>query len=133
MNQNTKETTNVEPPKLTYYQRNRDTLRAKARAKYAEKKNLESLITRCVCALLSLLFVVLIVIILSKKARYKIFYIKMKVSRLTRLRLLKRTRSKYETNIYNNRKLDVGRNYKGFYYNWFIYLCHRCSSNKQKT
>ena len=38
MNQNTKETTNVEPPKLTYYQRNRETLRTKARAKYKQKK-----------------------------------------------------------------------------------------------
>jgi hypothetical protein len=38
MNQDNKETTNVEPPKLTYYQRNKDTLRAKARAKYAQKK-----------------------------------------------------------------------------------------------
>jgi hypothetical protein len=40
MNQNTKETTNVEPPKLTYYQRNKATLRAKAKAKYQEKKKL---------------------------------------------------------------------------------------------
>ena len=41
MNLDTKEeTTNVEevPVKLTYYQRNRETLRAKARAKYAQKK-----------------------------------------------------------------------------------------------
>ena len=40
MNQDNKETTNVkeEPVKLTYYQRNRETLRAKARAKYAQKK-----------------------------------------------------------------------------------------------
>ena len=49
----------------------------------------------------------------------------MKVSRLTRLRLLKRTRSKYETNIYNN-SIYVDCNYKGFYYNWFIYVCDRC-------
>ena len=40
MNQNTKETTNVEPPKLTYYQRNRDKLRLKAKLKYQEKKKL---------------------------------------------------------------------------------------------
>jgi len=43
MNQDTKEeTTNVEeePPKLTYYQRNRDKLRLKAKLKYAEKKKL---------------------------------------------------------------------------------------------
>ena len=33
MNQNT------EPPKSTYYQRNRETLRAKARAKYQADKN----------------------------------------------------------------------------------------------
>ena len=37
---NNKETTTdiEDPPKLTYYQRNRETLRAKARAKYAQKK-----------------------------------------------------------------------------------------------
>ena len=43
MIQDTKEeTTNVEeePPKLTYYQRNRDKLRLKAKLKYAEKKKL---------------------------------------------------------------------------------------------
>ena len=43
MNQDNKdETTNVEevPVKLTYYQRNKATLRAKAKAKYQEKKNL---------------------------------------------------------------------------------------------
>ena len=37
---NNKETTNVEPPKLTYYQRNRDKLRLKAKLKYQEKKKL---------------------------------------------------------------------------------------------
>ena len=42
MNQNNKETTNVkeEPVKLTYYQRNRDKLRLKAKLKYQEKKKL---------------------------------------------------------------------------------------------
>ena len=43
MNPDTKEeTTNVEevPVKLTYYQRNRETLRAKAKKKYQEKKKL---------------------------------------------------------------------------------------------
>ena len=41
MNQDTKEETTTdieEPPKLTYYQRNRDKLRLKAKKKYAEKK-----------------------------------------------------------------------------------------------
>ena len=42
MNLDTKETTTYieEPPKLTHYQRNKATLRAKARAKYQEKKKL---------------------------------------------------------------------------------------------
>ena len=39
---NNKETTTdiEDPPKLTYYQRNRDKLRLKAKAKYQEKKKL---------------------------------------------------------------------------------------------
>jgi len=42
MNQEKKEETNDNevPPKLTYYQRNRDKLRLKAKLKYAEKKKL---------------------------------------------------------------------------------------------
>ena len=51
----------------------------------------------------------------------------MKVSRRTRLKLIKRTRLNNQTNIYNNLYSDVAHNYKGFYYNWFIYLCDRCS------
>ena len=57
----------------------------------------------------------------------------MKVSRRTRLKLIKRTRLNNQTNIYNNLYSDVAHNYKGFYYNWFIYLCDRCRENKQKT